>query len=270
MNHLERERSNHARTRNQRLAALDCFFAYLARLEPQMLREAERVAAIPRKLATPGATHFLERDQLEGLFARLPATGALALRDRALLLLLYNTGARVQEVADLRLANVQLQPPPRLQLKGKGGKWRSCPLWGETAQLLEQLLASRPGKTNAADAVFTSRRGEPLTRFGIYKIVRRHTASLEAGPGGTRRPVSPHILRHTTAIHLLEAGVELNVIRSWLGHASLDTTNRYAQVTIGMKQEALKLCQPPTSSAGFPPSPIWRDDAALLNWLESL
>lgn len=265
--HLETERGNHIRSRNQRLAALHTFFTFLAQQAPEALAEAERVAAIPMKRVAPPATRYLERDEIEALFAGLPTQGHAALRDRALLLFLYNTGARVQEVADLTIGNLVLQPQPRVHLHGKGGKWRTCPLWPQTAQLLRELIA---GRTDGP--VFVSRKNGPLTRFGIYKLVRRHAAILGTKPGEfSTHQISPHVLRHTTAVHLLEAGVDVNVIRGWLGHVSLDTTNRYAEINIRTKEEALLACSPPTNaSAAFPRRPAWRDDTALLNWLTSL
>jgi integrase/recombinase XerD len=273
--HLEADRGNHIHTRNQRLAALHTFFGYIAIHVPEMLAEAERVAAIPQKRAAPPATRFLERDEIAALFTQLPRAGRHALRDRALLLFLYNTGARAQEVAELRLANLSLEPQPRVQLHGKGDKWRACPLWPETARLLQQLLATRcsAGCEVKPDApVFTAAKDAPLTRFGIYKIVRRRTANLPANARRGGRQISPHIFRHTTAVHLLEAGVEVNVIRAWLGHVSLDTTNRYAEISLKMKEDALRLCEPPVSAAPaeFHRRAVWRDDASLSAWLESL
>lgn len=269
---LEDKRHNHARTRNQRLAALRTFFEYVAHQVPEALQEVGRIAAIPTKRAAPPETRFLERDEIEALFSSLPASGGAALRDRALLLFLYNTGARVQEVAELCVKNLELGPAPRVHLHGKGDKWRTCPLWKETAQLLQQLLADYP-TAHREGPVFTSAQGRPLTRFGIYKIVRRHTRTLaQVQPASAHRGISPHVFRHTTAVHLLESGVEPNVIRAWLGHVSLETTNRYAEITLRMKQKALETCQPPASvtSGAFPRSRIWREDAELLKWLKSL
>jgi site-specific recombinase XerD len=265
---LETERKNHVRTRNQRLAAIRGFFDYLARRVPEMLKEAQSVAAVPTKRTAPAETFFLERDELQALFASLPTQGSAAVRDRALLLFLYNTGARVQEVADLRWKNLELEGQPRVQLHGKGDKWRVCPLWKETVALLKQLAGNRK---EAERAVFTSSRGQPLTRFGIYKIVCRRTRSLLKA-NEPRRRISPHTFRHTSAVHLLEAGVEVNVIRGWLGHVSLDTTNRYAEINLRMKEAALRACEPPTSvsSEASLRKPIWREDAELLKWLKNL
>jgi integrase/recombinase XerD len=267
--YLEDERRNQIRTRNQRVACLHTFFEYLAGRVPELLEVAERVAAIPLKRVPPPGTRFLERDEIDTLFATLPARGAQALRDRALLLFLYNTGARVQEVADLRVGDLDLAPPTRVRLHGKGDKWRMCPLWADTAQHLLCLLDQRA--TRAPDTpVFVSRQGRALTRFGIYKLVRRHTRELETTPARGRR-ISPHVFRHTTAVHLLEAGVEINVIRGWLGHVSLDTTHRYAEINTRAKEAALRLCEPPAgASAALPPKPVWRSDESLLAWLSSL
>jgi integrase/recombinase XerD len=129
LRHLEDDRGNHVRTRNQRLAALHTLFDYIASREPEMLGVGQQVRAIPMKRAAPAGTHFLERDELEAMFRSLPGTGRLALRDRALLLFLYNTGARAQEVADLRGGNLELGEAPLVRLHGKGDKWRTCPLW---------------------------------------------------------------------------------------------------------------------------------------------
>lgn len=272
LNFLEQERNNHIRTRNHRLAVIRDFFDYLATREPMLLAEAQQVAAIPIKRTSPPQIIYLEHDEINALFSSLPSSGPFALRDHALLLFLYNTGARVQEVADLRVAHLDLAPPPRSRLHGKGDKWRFCPLWDKTAALLRQLLAEQSPPPSLERPVFTSRSGHPLTRFGIYKIVRRHTIKiLKRGVDGQPRTISPHIFRHTTAVHLLEAGVEINVIRAWLGHVSLETTNRYAEVTLKMKAEALKICEPPVNlSEVFPHKPIWKDDPTLLNWLKSL
>jgi site-specific recombinase XerD len=272
LNSLEEVRGNGVRSRNNRLAALRTFFEYLGRQLPERLVQAQRVVAIPTKRAQLPETLFLERDEIESVLAALPSKGSLTLRDRALLLFLYNTGARVQEVADLCMANIEFDPHPCVHLHGKGNKWRICPLWPEMASLLRRLFDEQ--RTIAAPdlPVFTSSRGRVLTRFGIYKIVRRHTRHfIKSGSDGRPRNVSPHTWRHSTAVHLLEAGVDVNVIRGWLGHVSLQTTNRYAEITIRMKEAALKQCEPPTIEAGrLPRQAIWRDDATLLKWLQSL
>ena len=269
--YLEEKRHNHRRTRNHRLTILRAFFEFLAQRCPEQLAVAQRVAAIAVKRAAPAETHFLEREEIAQLFRRLPSAGPSALRDRALLLLLYNTGARVQETADLRIADLDLQGQPSVRLHGKGDKWRTCPLWPQTAQLLKDLLETRRPQPSATTPVFVSRGARALTRFGIYKIVRRHTRHLDGLRPPTGRHISPHVFRHTAAVHLLEAGVDVNVIRSWLGHVHLDTTNRYAEITTRAKLAAVQLCEPVATAADSPRrSSIWRNDQVLLSWLASL
>ena len=199
----------------------------------------------------------------------MPSEGGQAARDRALLLFLYNTGARVQEVADLRIEDVDLSSPSRVRLHGKGDKWRSCPLWDKTACQLRQMLDERKSTSDPAAPVFLSRGCHPLTRFGIYKIVRRRAAHLDSGKNASPPGrVTPHVFRHTAAVHLLEAGAERNLIRGLLGHANVTTTDRYAEITVRSKEAALKACEPPV--VGPPRKPPWRDDRALLAWLASL
>ena len=232
-----------------------------------MLHVCQQVAAIPMKRVAPPETRFLERDEIDELLRRLPREGRSALRDRALLLFLYNTGARVQEAADLRVGHLDLGEHPRVRLHGKGDKWRTCPLWAQTAEPLRSLLRRVDGPVAPETAVFSAR-GHPLTRFGIYKIVRRHAARFDDPRTGRR--ISPHIFRHTAAVHLLEAGVEVNVIRGWLGHADLTTTNRYAEINTRTKEAALRALEPPDTAAASPIKPIWRSDESLLTWLASL
>jgi site-specific recombinase XerD len=264
LRHLEHDRGNHVRTRNQRLAVLHTLFEYIAVRSPEMLAACQQVTAIPMKRSAPAETRFLERDEIEDLLNKMPRAGRHALRDRALILFLYNTGCRAQEAADLRAGNLELAEQPLTRLHGKGDKWRTCPLWRQTADLLTALTGP---DADPSDAVFASR-SQPLTRHGIYKIVRRHTARFDDPRTG--RQVSPHTFRHTAAVHLLEAGVEVNVIRGWLGHADLSTTNRYAEINTKAKQEALRSLQPPGISAGSRTKPVWQSDDTLLNWLDSL
>src|SRR5437016_3354396 len=173
LRHLEMDRGNHIRTRNQRLAAVHCLFEYIAGRAPEMLVVCQRVAALPMKRVAPAETRFLERDEVQDLVRHLPRDGRLALRDRALILFLYNTGARVQETADLRVEHLDLGEFPLVRLHGKGDKWRTCPLCHQTAELLASLIQSLNPAPPSNAAVFTAQ-GRPLTRVGIYKILRRH------------------------------------------------------------------------------------------------
>jgi len=167
LKYLEGERQNHIRTRNHRLTILHTFFGYIAGRIPEMLVVSEQVAAIPMKRVHPPETTYLEREEISALMAHLPSKGRYALRDRVLFLLLYNTGARVQEVADLCWSSFDLEGAPRVRLHGKGDKWRVCPLWNNTVELLKRLLQQNAARAPDG-AVFLSQNGMPLTRFGIY------------------------------------------------------------------------------------------------------
>jgi site-specific recombinase XerD len=272
LRHLEEDRKNVISTRNQRLATLHGFFEYIAGREPEMLLVCQRVAAIPVKRTPPPEMQYLEREEVATLMRSLPSHGRNAHRDRTILLFLYNTGARVQEIADIRVGHLELSGQPRVRLHGKGDKWRVCPLWSDTARQLQLLLEEQDGSIPEDRPVFVSRPGHALTRFGIYKIVRRHAHPLEVnGKRVGRKHISPHTFRHSAAVQLLESGVEVNVIRGWLGHVSLETTNRYAEISIRAKEAAMRACEPPTATAaGSLSKAVWKDDEALLAWLDSL
>jgi len=269
---LEQKRENCVRTRNQRLSIIHDYFDYMATHVPEALNEAQKVAAIPMKRVNAPETYFLSKEQVKQLFDKLPNNTRLSLRNRALLLVLYNTGARVQEVANLKVRNLELLNSLRIHLHGKGDKWRICPLWKDTAKLLQKHLINEKIADNADSAVFLSISGKPLTRFGIYKIVQKYTQDIMLQSANQRRQkVSPHVFRHTTAVHLLESGVELNVIRAWLGHTSIETTNRYAEITLRMKEGALAACEPPETTKEVDRIYSgWKDDKSLINWLKSL
>lgn len=267
LRYLEEDRGNHIRTRNQRLAAIHSLFEYIATRSPEMLGVCQQVAAIPMKRAAPPETHYLERDEVQALLKRMPSKGRLSLRDRALILFLYNTGARAQEAADLRVEHLNLSEHSTVRLHGKGDKWRTCPLWQQTTQTLQTLLDSLDPPPTPQSAVFTAN-GRPLTRSGIYKIVRRHGSTLD--DPRTDRRVTPHTFRHTSAVHMLEAGIEVNVIREWLGHVDITTTNRYAEINTNTKLAAMRATDPFEASEGPRTTSIWRTDQTLLNWLASL
>jgi site-specific recombinase XerD len=266
---MEKERGNAITTRNQRLAALHTLYEYIGRNVPEMLPFCAKVAAIPMKRCPLPEMKFLAREDVEALFACIPDQDRLSIRDRALFMLLYNTGARVSEVAQLTVGQLDLQSPAQVRLLGKGSKWRICPLWGQTAKCLRTMLDERSASLEPTTPVFVGTSGEPMTRFGIYKRIRHHAQVWEDSvkPSSQVR-ITPHVFRHTTAVHLLEAGVEVNVIRGWLGHVSLNTTNRYAEITIRMKANALELCEP--INVGRTRKSAWQDDAGMLAWLSSL
>jgi len=188
-------------------------------------------------------------------------------RDHALLLFLYNTGARADEAAQVRAGDLFLAHSSRdhslVQVRGKGNKVRRCPLWPQTVGELSFLIGSRI----ATDHVFLNRCGKPITRFGIHTMVERYVQRLlDSIPSLAKKRVSPHTIRHTTATHLLRAGVDINTIRAWLGHVSVNTTNVYAEVDLEMKAKALATCE----IRGTVPPKHWKEDVALMQFLQNL
>jgi site-specific recombinase XerD len=182
---------------------------------------------------------------------------------------LVNTGARVQELLDLRVADLQLTPPYQVRLVGKGRKERTCPLWAQTAGLLRALCAEWHGEDRPTARVFLNQRGQPLTRFGVGFLLEKHRRhAVAACPSLAGKTLHPHSVRHGTAVHLLKAGVDLATIGQWLGHASLNTTTKYATLDLEMKRQALAQAEP--LAPGPHVAPPWRKDLTILDWLEGL
>jgi integrase/recombinase XerD len=269
LDHLEAERGNSAATRNARLAAIHSFARYAATNHPEHLELCQRLLAVPFKRATSRVVEYLEANELSALLEAPDRRTPAGRRDYALLLTLFNTGARVQEIVDLRPCDLQLVRPLQVQLLGKGRKERVCPLWPQTVDALRALIGEQVIEPTAAQPLFRNRRGYPITRFGVAYILRKHAATAEAdAPSLARRRIHPHMMRHTTAVHLLQAGVDLVTISHWLGHASVATTNRYAAVDLEMKRAALAKANPLADVDAALGS--WRQDASILDWLEAL
>lgn len=269
LTHLEETRTNSIQTRNHRLVAVRRLFDYIAARDPRLLDHCHRIATIPRKRgAVLPEIHYLEKEQLTALLDAIPKESVRGRRDYTLLLFMYNTGARVQEVADTRVSWLTLAAPFKVELLGKGRKWRTCPLWESTARHLRQFIDQRKCNAGQDDYLFVNRHGRPLSRSGIADMIQRYTAkAATALPSLKAYRVTPHTFRHTTAMHLLQAGVEVNVIRSWLGHVSIATTNRYIEIDLAMKAKALAACEvsaPEVVAATRDRSPD------ILAWLESL
>jgi len=267
---LEQTRKNSIQTRNHRLAGIRKLFEYIAAREPLLIDHCHQIVAIPKKRgAALPAIRYLEKDQLGAILGGVSKESSLGRRDYTLLLYMYNTGARVQEVADTRVTWLSLTPPFKVDLLGKGRKWRTCPLWESTVQHLRQLIEERKVKPGEDGFLFVNPQKQPLSRSGIANLIARYTAKAAATtPGLQSHKVTPHTFRHTTAMHLLQSGVEVNVIRSWLGHASITTTNRYIEIDLAMKRKALETCE--VGASGAPPEASWRSDVDILAWLESL
>jgi len=268
--HLEEERGNSISSRNQRLAALHSLFRFIGRLVPELIDHAAQIQAIPlRRTATP-VMPYLDKHEMDTLLAVPDRSRAQGRRDYALLLFLYNTGARATEAAELTIGDLSLHTPPAARFHGKGRKIRTCPLWARTAKILRGQLGARldgPSDTR----VFLNVRRQPITRHGLHALVERtFDKAAEDVPSLRDKRVSPHTIRHTTAVHLLRAGVDINTIRAWLGHVSLETTNRYAEVDLDMKAKALEMCADSGLDPTPRPSPTWHTDSELMSFLASL
>jgi len=264
--HLEEDRGNSISTRNQRLAALHSLFRFIGRLVPELVDHAAQIQAIPlRRTATP-VMPYLDKHEMDALLAVPDRGRAQGSRDYSLLLFLYNTGARASEAAELTIADLGLDTSPAARFHGKGRKIRTCPLWARTIEVLRDLLGARVDGRRQAP-VFLNVRGQPITRYGVHALVARTVdKAAETVPSLRDKRVSPHTIRHTTAVHLLRAGVDINTIRAWLGHVSLETTNRYAEVDLAMKAQALQKCAVSAPDG----APSWHTDSELMSFLASL
>ena len=212
---------------------------------------------------------YLEYGELQGVLAAIDRGKADGRRDYALVATMFNTGARVQEVLDLRPGDLQLVKPFQARLLGKGRKERLCPLWPQTAAVLQAFLAERGGDPRARDPLFRNHRGAPLTRFGVRYLLFKYWGRAQGTtPTLATKRLHPHRMRHSPAVHLLHAGVDPVTISHWLGHASVNTTNRYATVDLEMKRAAINRAKPLADEN--PAAAAWRRDASVLEWLEAL
>jgi len=269
LHHLETDRRNGVATRNTRLAAIHAFARFAAANHPEHLELCQRILAVPFKRASPRIVEYLEAEEISAILDAPDRANADGRRDYVLLLMLFNVGARVQEILDVRPADLQLVRPFQVRLRGKGRKERICPLWPNTVKPLRSLLLEHGINPTSSKPLFRNHRGDALTRFGVRYILRKYArkASSVVKTLGTKR-VHPHVIRHTTAVHLLQAGVDLVTISHWLGHASVETTNRYAAVDLEMKRTAVAKARP--ISPVDPAVAAWRTDRTILQWLESL
>jgi integrase/recombinase XerD len=269
--HLEAERKNTIATRNVRLAALHTLARFLCGHDPEHMLIFQSVLNIPFKRGAPRVPiDYLDAHEVEALLAAIDRTTATGRRDYALFATMLNTGARVQEVLNLKAQDIRFDPPHQVRLTGKGNKVRLCPIWESTAQLLHQLVRDAYDLKQSDQFVFRNRRDEPLTRFGVRYLLHKYLP-VSNGQGsceGARRP-HPHCLRHTTAVYLLKAGVDFATISQWLGHAQLNTTMRYAKADMDLKRQALSQVFPEVLGApAITAVPL--DGSRLTSWLRRL
>ena len=264
LEHLETGRHNSIRTRNARLAAIHSLLSYATLRHPEHAGSIQRVLAIPQKRHERKIVTFLTRDEVEALLAAPDTTTWIGRRDHTQLTLAIQTGLRVSELTALTRSDVALTRGPHLRCVGKGRKQRCTPLTSPTVALLRQWLAEQP--TAPDTPLFPSSGGTHMSTDAVESLVKKHAAAaIPHCPSLAARRVTPHVLRHTTAMFLREAGTDLSVIALWLGHESITTTQIYLHADLAIKQRALERTAPPGS-----PAPRYQPTDAILTFLDNL
>lgn len=265
---LETVRNCSPSTRNQRLSAIHAFAKFVGLNSPEHVEWCRLIQTIPFKRAKRTLITYLEKSEMDALLNAPNRQKSQGRRDYTLLLFLYNTGARADEVAQLKINDLNITGSSKSELatvliRGKGNKPRRCPLWRQTAIELNTIITHRL----PSEQIFLNRLQQPLTRFGIHAMVRRYVEQVTKQlPSIKKKKVSPHTIRHTTATHLLQARVDINTIRAWLGHVSINTTNIYAEVDLAMKAKALACCEIEKNDTPT----HWKNDKDLMNFLDNL
>jgi site-specific recombinase XerD len=266
LDHLEKERKVSIGTRNCRLAAIHSFFTFVAHREPLAIAQCAEIAGIPVKKRSQPAMCYMDADEIAAILREPDRANVEGQRDHALLAFLYNTGARIQEALDVCPRAIRFESPAHVELRGKGRKSRICPLWPETVDVLKALLRRQPRADD--EPVFVNRYGQPLGAAGVrFKLKQYVQAAARKIPSLATKRVTPHTWRHSVGVQLVAAGVDVTVIRNWLGHARLDTTNHYARANLETKRKALEQVDPSTKPGR---SPRWKRNPELLVWLDSL
>ena len=266
LEYVESTRGCSPRTRNARLAAIRAFFGFIAREEPSLLLHCQRIRTIPIKRTQHKTVDYLEENEMQALLNAVDLNSRTGVRDNALLLLLYNTGARVSEIVELKEADLRLHGVAQIKLLEKGNKYRSCPLWDETVEALDDYLKQRTAKDPVEKKLFLNANGSPITRFGVRYIILKYSEKTKNKcPSIASKTVSPHTIRHTTAMHLLRSGNDVNMVSYWLGHADINTTHIYVEIDMEMKRQMLQKAGPPDVKKTLP----WQKPN-VLQWLNSL
>jgi integrase/recombinase XerD len=264
LEHLEKERHNCVRSRNARFAAIRAFMHYVGLREPPLLALTQPILAIPLKRFERPLIGFLSREQIEALLAAPNPSTWSGRRDRVMLTTLYNTGARVSELISMRIADLSLTPVASVRIRGKGRKERLVPLWRSTAAQLRHWLDDSSRAPN--QPLFPNRVGGELTRTSVAERLKlaASVATLRC-PELAKKRIFPHLVRHSTAMHLLQSGVDITVIALWLGHESPVTTHTYIEADLAMKERALEALPPPNT-----PSRRYRPPDRVLEFLQGL
>lgn len=263
LTYLEDTRHCTGATRNQRLGALHALARFIGERSPEHIEWCAQIRLIPFKKTPLATITYLDKAEMDALLAAPNRDSPQGRREYALLLFLYNSGARASEAAALRIADVDWYAKCA-KILGKGNKQRICPLWSVTMTQLRLIAAQR----EAEQHLFLNCNGQPITRFGIHTLVERCDAKARTtAPSLAAKKVSPHVIRHSTATHLLRAGVDINTVRAWLGHVSLTTTNIYAETDLETKARALATCTPAAQENHRKP---WREQPELMAFLRAL
>lgn len=266
LEHLEKDRKVSIGTRNCRLAAIHSFFGFVAHREPLAIAQCAEIAHIPVKKMSRPAMCYMDAEEITAILRQPNRSSLEGQRDYALLAFLYNTGARIQEALDVCPRAIRFESPAQVELLGKGRKGRICPLWPETVDVLKDLLKQQPRADD--EPIFVNRYGQPLGPAGVrFKLKQYVQAAAKHVPSLARKRVTPHTWRHSVGVQLVAAGVDVTIIRNWLGHARLDTTNLYARANLETKRKALEQVDPSTKPDR---PPRWRRNSELLAWLDSL
>jgi integrase/recombinase XerD len=270
LKHLESERGCSIRTLNHRLAAVHAFFRYIQAELPERLLQCQQIMAIPLRRHALPSMEYLSKSQLATVLAQPDLQSSRGRRDAVLLSVLYDTGARVQELIDLDVGDARLESPAQIRLTGKGRKVRAVPLMDATVQLITDYLCESELDTrqNGSCPLFRNRQGNRLTRGGVSYILRKYVTAARGQEPGLAKTISPHSLRHTKGMHLLQSGVPLEIIRDFLGHADARTTHIYAHANLEMKRRALESMNEDNSPVSRLPS--WQENPTLMDWLHNL
>ena len=269
LDHLRDDRHISIQTRNHRLAAIHAFFRYVQSEVPERLLQCQRILAIPLQRTARPHVGYLSKEDLARLLAQPDMRSRAGRRNAVMLSVLYDTGARSQELVDISVGDVRLDAPAQIRLMGKGRKIRAVPLMDATVQLLRDHIREngldRP--EHADQPLFQNRQGERYTRSGLRYVLEHYVKALRRDHPEFTQSVSPHSLRHTKGMHLLQSGISLEIIRDFLGHADVKTTQIYARTNLEMKRRALVKV---ASDVPLPSMPSWQQNKSLLEWLRSL
>lgn len=267
---LEKDRCCSVSTRNQRMAALNSFFRYVQIYHPERLGEIQRILALPQKKMEQVPVNFISFDSIKILLSQPDRSTRKGRRDHTMLCLLYDTGARVSELTGIRVMDIRLDAPSRITLRGKGSKRRTVPLMKDTSDCIASYMeeAGLMDDVNGSEFLFRSHDHKQFTRAGIAYILRKYVESARQQGGTFPDRVTPHVLRHSKAMHLLQAGVNIVYIKDILGHADITTTQVYVRADLKMKAEALEKVR--ISVNKDVNVPAWANDADLIQWLEDL